>query len=467
LVSKAHFDHFNLEDMKKKTNITISGLLALLLLILVTGSCKKYLDEKPNRSYDIPGSLADLQALLDYYPTMNTKDPASAEISADNYFISDDDFDGLATESYRRMYTWQKDHVFDPQFNDWANAYKVVYVANLVLDQINNMPKTDAHAWDNIKGQALVFRAKAFLQIADVWSPAYNSASAASDLGIPLRINSNSEEKTVRATTKETFDQIISDLKQAASLLPVKQVTALRPSKAAAYGFIARTYLQMGVYDQAGLYADSCLRLQNTLLDFNTLAPTARFPIAKLNSEVIFESSMPNGGPIASAVALIDSTLVPQYDSNDLRKKIFFKSLGGSFSFKGSYEGSSTLFSGLAVDEMYLTRAECEARTGNKDAAIGDLNTLLQARYDGTFSGRTASDASDALNQILTERRKELLMRGLRWPDLKRLNKDGANISINRLVHGTEYTLPPNDPRYSLPIPEDVIALTGIQQNPR
>ena len=67
----------------------------------------------------------------------------------------------------------------------------------------------------------------------------------------------------------------------------------------------------------------------------------------------------------------------------------------------------------------------------------------------------------------LKERRKELLFRGLRWSDLKRYNRDGAGISLERTVNGTTYTLPPNDLRYAIAIPEDIIKMTGMPQNPR
>jgi hypothetical protein len=76
-------------------------------------------------------------------------------------------------------------------------------------------------------------------------------------------------------------------------------------------------------------------------------------------------------------------------------------------------------------------------------------------------------DATEALNIILIERRKELLMRGLRWMDIKRLNKEDAGIVMKRTINGQTYTLLPNDLRYSFPIPEDVISLSGMQQNPR
>jgi len=58
-------------------------------------------------------------------------------------------------------------------------------------------------------------------------------------------------------------------------------------------------------------------------------------------------------------------------------------------------------------------------------------------------------------------------MRGLRWMDVKRLNREGRNISMRRFIDGKEYVLSPNDKRYALAIPEDIITFTGIQQNPR
>ena len=66
---------------------------------------------------------------------------------------------------------------------------------------------------------------------------------------------------------------------------------------------------------------------------------------------------------------------------------------------------------------------------------------------------------------ILQHRRKELLMRGLRWMDIKRLNKEDADIILQRMVDNQVYSLPPNDKRYALPIPADIILHAGIEQN--
>src|SRR5690606_18453219 len=167
----------------------------------------------------------------------------------------------------------------------------------------------------------------------------------------------------------------------------------------------------------------------------------------------------------------VDRSFYKSFSENDLRKSIFFReNVDGSFYYRGGYTGVlNMMFSGMTNAEIYLMRAECYAREGKISEAMNDLNTLLQNRLDHTHPiiPVTASSKEEALELILLERRRELMFRGLRWPDIKRLNKDGANITLTRIVDGKTYTLPPNDNRYALPIPEDVIQLSGMPQNPQ
>ena len=135
---------------------------------------------------------------------------------------------------------------------------------------------------------------------------------------------------------------------------------------------------------------------------------------------------------------------------------------------KRGYSGTINAYSGLAMDEVYLNRAECLARSGNIVGAMNDLNTVLINRWKtGTYTNQTAVSQSDALQKILTERRKELLFRGLRWIDIKRFNKENAGWILTRILNGTTYSLSPNSPLYVLPIPDNEISDSGITQNPR
>ena len=275
---------------------------------------------------------------------------------------------------------------------------------------------------------------------------------------------------------QEVYQQIISDLQRSVGYLPVSQPYFTQPTKAAAYAMLARTFLSMGDYRDALTSADSALGYDNTLLDYNTVQPAPKLgmPPFNENPEMIVYVAM-DLKVISPKNAVIDSLLFQSYDSNDLRKACFFSvpptenAYGPGFI--GTYDGTnaSLLFCGLAVDELFLIRAECYARIGNFQLGMNDLNTLLSHRYkNGTYISRTAVSSSDALNQILIERRKELLMRSLRWGDLKRLNSDpNYAVTITRSYQSQTYTLSPQSDLYEWPIPNDELQVSNIPQNPR
>jgi tetratricopeptide (TPR) repeat protein len=322
--------------------------------------------------------------------------------------------------------------------------------------------------WNNIKGQALMIRGKSFLYAVLIWSPAYDAATANTDMGVPIRLNTDLAETAVRPSVQQTYTQAIADLEASIPLLPNRGIHPVRASRAAAYGFLARTYLSMHNYPKAGLYADSSLQVNSSLLNYNSLATTPTYPIPQFNIEIDMYNSYSNIAFIPG-YGRVDSLLYASYAANDCRKSLFFvANPDGTFSFRGSYTANSAGFAGIASDELYLTRAEAFARAGNTTAALTDLNKLLQARIKTAgFVPVTATGPGDALAKILIERRKELLNRSLRWMDLKRLNKEGANITIKRILNNITYTLLPNDRGYALPIPQYVIDISGMPQNPR
>ncbi len=74
---------------------------------------------------------------------------------------------------------------------------------------------------------------------------------------------------------------------------------------------------------------------------------------------------------------------------------------------------------------------------------------------------------TDYYRLILTERRKELLFRALRWTDLRRLNKEAEfRDTLYRFINGKKYQLLPGSDRYTLQIDRNTISISGIQQNP-
>ena len=436
-------------------------------------SCKKFLDKKSNQKLVIPSTVQELQGLLDNYTRVNQFNPGASEKSADDYYLTQADWAGLTVIPDQRTYTWEKDNLFVTGTNDWSNLYDNVYKANVVITEMPKIAGTAGTAGDrnSCLGHAHFIRANSFLQALSIWSLVYNENTASTDLGIPLRLDPGFETVSSRASVRQSCEQVLKDAKIAAGLLPVNALHQQRPSRSAAFALLARTYLYMGNYDSCLHYAERSLSLNNTIVDFNTLNANATFPFAPRysNKEILFESNLSSGALLTTSRLRIDSTLYRSYEANDLRKTVFFRNNNnGSFGFKGSYTGSASHFDGYAVDEVLLMKAECEARKNNITEAMNTLNTLLIKRWKtNTFIPYTAATKEEAMNKILVERRKELLFRGVRWMDIKRLNREGAQIALTRVLGNTTFQLLPGDPRFALPIPELVIELTGMVQNPR
>lgn len=461
--------------MKKQSKYLSLIILTIFCCFI---SCKKYLDEKPLKQLTLPETLTDLQALLDNYSIMNLSNSSMAEMVADNYYVTENSFKSVLNirPDVALNYNWSVDAT--PVDNGWNVSYQgPIYYSNVVLDYLPNITAIAENQVDynNVKGSSLFFRAFAFYNIAQLYCKLYSS-TASNDPGIVLRMTSDINAKSSRATVQQTYQRIIDDLKVAAELLPVNTGVPSRPTKAAAYGALARVYLGMREYESAGEYANLCLAQKSSLIDFNDLIPLKTPPVGIFNSEVIFHSVCQGLSILSSQHAKVDSNLLQSYALNDLRRSVFFRANTGvnlgTFSFQGSYnggEGQSTIFNGLTTAEMFLIRAECYARKGNTELALADLNTLMKKRWNKNvpYPIITAVDSEDARNKILTERRKELVFRGQRWSDLRRLNLEGANITLKRVIGGTTYTLPPNDPRWVMLIPNDVINRAGITQNPR
>jgi len=451
-------------------------LIIIVSFVLLISSCKKqdWLNIKSNKSDVVPSSLKDLQALLDNERIMNSNTPGIGFVGTDNYYVTYAKWQAALNEQERNAYIWAPE-IYNGEFGyDWRYAYQKVEYSNIVLELIQQIPKDSSNSavWNNVKGSALFFRASSFNDLVQIYAKPYSSSTADHDLGIPLRMTSDVNKKSVRATVKETYERILSDLLLAIDLLPLTPVYQTRPSKVAAWGLLAKVYLNMEDYEKAWQYANTALFSYNSLLDFNTLSVPGLFSMPSYssgNKELIFYNNTLSFS-ISAFATMVDTTLYQSYDANDLRKNIFYVNRSGGIVFRGSYTGSSPYFSGIATDELYLMRAECFARKNDPTAAMKDLNTLLAKRWKtGTFIPLTAVNADDALKKILIERRKELPFSGnIRWEDLRRLNKDSRfSKTLIRVLNGITYTLPPGDIKYTYPIPPDEIALSGLEQNPR
>ncbi len=462
--------------MKRYIIKALTKLSLLFTACFLLPSCEKYLDVKPDQKLAVPESLDDLQALIDNYNVQIIESDA-LEVSAGEFTVTDANLASLSSDFHRRMYQWDSYNLFQEgsTASDWSRYYTAIYYANAALEGLSKIDRNSKNAaqYDNIQGRALFVRAAKLFQASLIWCVAYDPKNASNTLGMPIRLDTDFNKRSFRASLEDTYKQIIADATLAAPLLANKTSIPVEPNRLAAYALLAKVYLYTADYENAFKYADAALALNNQLLDYSTLDAIKPYPIPEYNKEVIYQGLAGYPQILNNVRAQIVPDLITSYDTNDLRLDHYFiKNNDGTRGFRGFYTGTNSIFIGFATDELYLIRAEAAARLKKMDIALDDLNALLVTRWKKENGKTTYQEiknigSEELLARILLERRKSLVFRGIRWYDLKRLNRDGANIVLKRIVEGKELVLQPNDLRYALPIPSDIIELSDIIQNPR
>lgn len=453
----------------KKFNRSSNLLVLIVICMGVASSCSDYLTIKPDKRLATPTSPKELQAILDMVGNINNSNVGLGEVACDNFFLSYENWQAIPTNEDREIYTWEKVPVNSVY---WLLMYQKVYYANTVIDFVGQVEFDHENERSDLYGQAMFVRGMAFHKLAEVFTVPYDPHTASSKLGIVLRTSSDINIKPRRSNLEETYRQIIHDLEAAVQHLDTGiPEYPTRPSRAAAYGALARCYLSMRAYQKAGAYADSCLALQADLLDYNDYTGGQPYPFEQYNEEVIYHSWLNAPRHLREAVARVDTMLYDSYATEDLRKTRFFSQMDdGYHAFTGDYaRSSSSKFDGITTAEMWLVRAECLARSGEYDGAKAALLELLSNRFPATedLNNGLPLTAEELVNRLIEERRKELIGRGLRWSDIRRLSfEEERSIDLVRNHGGEFYNLDAQQQKeFAFHLPESAIALGKILQN--
>lgn len=462
----------------------VTTILAICVVVMLTG-CNDYLDIKP-KGEKIPTTVSDYATLLNYESVQKVSDTYPAYLT-DDVFLPDV-AEGTATpglnsvdQSIRNLYLFKKEVFGDAQDDGfWFASYNRIYYYNTVIDNIMDADGSDEQQKLSIRAEALISRALEYLYLVNGYAKHYDVRTAESDPGVPLILDEDiSKKNLVRASVKDVYAQILSDLQTALPNLPVQaKGNAFRASKAAGYGVLAKMYLYMGNYAEALKAANEVLEINNSLLDLKKYAVVkAQSSIGRTNvpqdidnPENIYIKFAPYVYGLSSKVFGSDE-LISLFSEDDMRLQVYFTK-----NFRNiptdKYVWAPYLRANLAVSspEIYLIAAECEAREGSIERAIALINKLRDNRIKNN-TDIVATDRNDALQKVLEERRRELAMSGMvRYIDLKRLNQESQFAKTVTHVTGEgTFSLEPNSPLYVLPIPAKVMRFNknSMKQNER
>ena len=433
-------------------------------------SCSSdFLDAKPDKDLVVPKTLADFQALLDDVNQQINQTPGGSDIATDDILLKENGL-ASASEEVRHIYLWNRDGIKNLIRNsDWDNMYAQILRSNIVLEGLEDLTELkDNLQFKEIKGAGLFFRAWHFFHLLQQFSKPYDVETAKSDPGIVLKLQADINEQRGISSVENCYSQILHDLEEAVKLLPKTSQVVSRPNLTSAYALLARVYLSRFDYDNALKYANLSLQLNANLMNFNSI--TTSFPdlFKQKNPEVIFYAIPILKTPIFTQNGIINKELINLYSTTDLRREKFFKfDAAENAQIKTSYyvNGLAYTFAGLLTTEQYLIKAECLIRKNAFEEGIVLINQLRKFRMSDKvpFIDLTAGNKEEALSIVLEERRRELFMKGLRWFDLRRLNKDDLfKRTLKRTYNGNEYQLGPTDEFYAFPVPT-----TELQYNPK
>jgi len=378
-------------------------------------------------------------------------------------------------------------------------SYQIIVGANTTLEGIAKMETdgfsalsdADKNKFLYAKGENHFIRAIMYFNLVRVYGKPYYQTPDQSP-AVAIKTTSDVNDIPERATVKQVYDFIISDLKTAAQLMkaPVTKTNAVG-STAAAWSLLSRVYLYMGGTvanpDAANnklavTYADSVIDQSNgkyILLqgnDYNNMFADDQFgdigrsANAAANKEFIFAyDNTTRGSSIGElyhfdadygvgATFLPSSDLKSLYAPNDVRGTFFKLNTGSNFVETTKYLVLNDAWETRApyiyfrLAELYLNRAEANAKLGNTALAKADLKAIH------TRAGLPAADidnlaASAVLTAVLKERRMELAFEGHNSFDYFRNGLPLVRTAADN--NGTALTILPTDPKVVFEIPNN------------
>jgi len=237
-------------------------IISIILLILVLGSCKKFLDEPVRGVQTVDNYFTTevecINFMVGCYQGMYENDWWMIQfVYLLNETATDDAWLSNPTQAeldYKQFSTFQVSASNDYLYPFWEYMYKNIFRCNLALEGYNNSPinSTSPELISRLKAEAMFLRAYCYFELIKNFK----------ELPILTEILSPDELANVGLSGQsEVYDLIISDLTEAASILPqhYENSEVGRATKGAAWGYLSRAFLYMEQWKQSKTYADSVI----------------------------------------------------------------------------------------------------------------------------------------------------------------------------------------------------------------
>lgn len=481
----------------KVLNYILSGILALSF----TSCGNDWLDLES--STEIPsegslGSLTDFQYSLNgIYSAMQSSDGYSGRIVYYGDVTADDVQAASATKRTGSYYLlkYTKDNAPSTL---WKIPYQLIRNANIILEDIDNFPETEATKEErsDIIGQALTIRALALFDLTRIYGYPYAKDNGASWGACIVEDVRTIDSKPSRNTVAECYDAVIKDLNEAIPQLSPK-FNFGKLNRWGAMLLLSRAYLYKGDNANALKVAEEAIagaEKNKYGLWSNEKYPTAWADerSASEPGEVLFEivnttvdsPGKESMGYLCWRSGYSDMILTSSFfgllseDPDDVRNKVY--EIYKAKAYINKYQpqkGENPVDANiplLRLSELYLNAAEAAVKLGNNAKAVEYLDPIVQRANPE----KTVKDENITLERVLNERRKELFGEGHRLYDALRNNQtiERKDVKIDAVSSTKHLSMPDEAKKFDwnyykvvLPIPKfeiDTNPNIAAQQNP-
>jgi starch-binding outer membrane protein, SusD/RagB family len=458
---------------------------------------KQQIEQTVNGIYSCLQTIINEQWLFNELPSDNT----TVQINPSNRFYQD-------RQEAIEFWTYS---AATPNFGPlYSRSYNALYNINFALDRLSGADIGQSIK-DQYEGELKFIRAYLYFNLVQQFGPVVLLSEPLASPDDAYGIGRSPEE--------EVYNQIITDLTEAATLLPRKQDYPQndlgRATKGSALSLLGKTYLTLKDYSNAEIALREVIQMSYSLL--NSYADVFD-PVNKNHNESIFEIQFQgnndlgehssfmytfapwNGQSIVgySTVNLLGfniptNNMINAFEEGDLRKDIalqegfYINEEWKPVPYINKYNNPHSLagrtndnWPVIRYSDVLLMLAEAinEQNGPNADA----YEFINAVRQRAGLEGLSGLDKNSFREAVLHERRVELCFENHRWFDLKRTMTQSELVAFLN-AHGSEEKANPTCERYDIPfsnedyifydfqiifpIPEDQVELSeAIEQNP-
>ena len=392
----------------------------------------------------------------------------------------------------------------------YSSLYDAIGQCNYYLDMVGPLKEsltddTQILQLDALTGETYFCRALAYSELIKLFCKAYEPQTAADELGVVLATSYFGAKPSKRASLKESYALVLSDLQMAEQLLDPEDNSfdAVYAKNGAVHALWARVALYMQDWDAAIEHSTKVIgsgdyRLADCHSNYSSSQTLLQYLWTNDASyENIFKlgyTSTSYGSAIGSVFLgytrdyyyyypdfVPSQTALNLYQSGDQRYSCYFATGQTNYSHRLNcpllvkYFGNQALISLniyhvcmpkiLRLAEQYLIRAEAYCRKGSFSKASTDLTTLRKTRFSN--GGNISVSESDWMDVISDERVRELYMEGFRLQDLKRWHKGFERSAQSSCVEdGGTLKVSADAPLFVWPIPRNEIEAPGSEIQP-